>query len=163
MFAAALLAIAASVVSVSAAPGLALKVSGPDNVRGVDSLRLVTELVNTGDETLKLLNDPRTILRKLPTNTFSIVHEDSHASPKFAGAKVKYTHESAAKYGQDDAFTVLAPGQSFKLTHDRTSRESSSNFSSMLTLVLSFRGLQLHRIWRRSLLDRAQHTLPLRG
>ncbi|KAJ8462131.1 hypothetical protein ONZ45_g18046 [Pleurotus djamor] len=35
-----------------------LKVSGPDAVKGVDNLHIVTTLVNTGDETLKLLNEP---------------------------------------------------------------------------------------------------------
>jgi peptidyl-Lys metalloendopeptidase len=121
MITAILFAVLASAASVSAAPGLTLKVSGPDVVHGVENLRLVTELINTGDKTLKLLNDPRTILRKLPTNTFDIVREDSKVSPLFAGAKVKYTHEGAATHGQEDAFTILAPGQSFRLTHDCTS------------------------------------------
>jgi hypothetical protein len=57
-------------------------------VNGLSNLHLTTTLTNTGDETLKILNDPRTVLKKMPTNTFSIVHEGSGARPLFSGAKV---------------------------------------------------------------------------
>lgn len=114
----ALFALAATALSVNAAPGLTLKVSGPGSVNGVDSLKLTTTLVNTGDETLKLLNDPRGALHTLPTNTFSIVNEDTGASPAFSGAKAKYVPAAAAKVGKDDAFTILAPGASIDITHN---------------------------------------------
>lgn len=93
---------------------------GPKSVDGVHNLELTTTLVNTGDETLKLLNDPRGALHKLPTNTFSIAREDTGATPAFSGAKAKYVPEVAAKIGQGDAFTVLAPGASVEITHNRT-------------------------------------------
>ena len=80
---------------------------------------MTTTLVNTGDETLKLLNDPRGALNTLPTNTFLVIHEDTGASPAFSGVKAKYVPENAAKVGQGDAFTVLAPGASVAITHDR--------------------------------------------
>jgi peptidyl-Lys metalloendopeptidase len=94
---------------------------------------LTTELVNTGDETLKILNDPRTILRQHPTNTFAIFHDQSATSPAFAGVKVKYTHEAAVKYGKEDAYTILAPGASVSFNHDREScfyfpRPADANF-----------------------------------
>jgi peptidyl-Lys metalloendopeptidase len=145
MITAILFAVLASAASVSAAPGLTLKVSGPDVVHGVENLRLVTELINTGDKTLKLLNDPRTILRKLPTNTFDIVREDSNVSPLFAGAKVKYTHEGAVTYGQEGAFTILAPGQSFRLTHDCTSEYIDVGLDPDHTSSVG--GLQFYCVW----------------
>ena len=82
-----LLAVVAYSVAASAAPGLELRLSGADEVNGVDNLKLTTSLTNTGDETLKLLNDPRGPLNKLPTETFMIIH-DSGAVPDFIGAKV---------------------------------------------------------------------------
>lgn len=85
-----LIALVASAVAVSAAPGLSLKLSGAEKVDGVNNLKIVATVVNTGDETLKLLNDPRGPLSKLPTETFEIVHEASGASPSFTGVKVGF-------------------------------------------------------------------------
>jgi len=53
-----LLAISASAF---AAPSLSLKVSGADVAEGVENLKVTATLTNTGDSTLKLLNDPRTV------------------------------------------------------------------------------------------------------
>ncbi|TBU50087.1 metalloprotease [Dichomitus squalens] len=117
---AALLVLAASAAAVSAAPGLSLKVSGPEAVDGVENLKVVTTLTNTGDETLKLLNDPRSVLHSLPANTFAITTDDG-ASPSFTGVKVKYSPSRAAKSTSPSAFTVLAPGESVSLTHDLSS------------------------------------------
>ncbi|KAI0673560.1 peptidyl-Lys metalloendopeptidase [Trametes maxima] len=114
---AALVALAASAVAVSAERGLSLNVSGPEAVDGVDNLKVTTTLTNTGDETLKLLNDPRTPLHTLPANTFSIT-TDAGESPSFIGVKVKYVPGKAAKSSSEKAFTVLAPGQSVSVTHD---------------------------------------------
>lgn len=61
--------------------------AGPERIDGVANLKLTTTLVNTGDETLKLLNDPRGALNRIPTNTFEIINTDTGASPKFAGVK----------------------------------------------------------------------------
>ncbi|KAG8737889.1 hypothetical protein FRC11_001796, partial [Ceratobasidium sp. 423] len=57
---------------VSAAPGLALDVAAPSSSVDVDGLIVKATLKNTGDVTLKLLNDPRSVLSKAKTNTFSI-------------------------------------------------------------------------------------------
>ncbi|KAJ8469577.1 hypothetical protein ONZ45_g10909 [Pleurotus djamor] len=113
----ALATIALAALAASAAPGLTLKVSGPDAVTGVDNLKVVTSLVNTGDETLKLLNDPRGPLSKLPTETFAIT-DASGARASFTGIKAKYVPAQAAKLDDESAFTVLAPGQSIEITHD---------------------------------------------
>ena len=87
---AALVALVASAVAVSAAPGLTLKLSGAEKVDGVDNLKVVATLENTGDETLKLLNDPRGPLSTLPTETFFIEHEATGATPSFTGVKVRH-------------------------------------------------------------------------
>ncbi|KAF8592858.1 peptidyl-Lys metalloendopeptidase, partial [Ceratobasidium sp. AG-I] len=73
-------------------------------------------VTNTGSETVKLLNDPRTVLSNWRTNTFAI--EGAAGTPAFTGIKVKYSPELALKSGEASKFTVLAPGQSFELTHD---------------------------------------------
>jgi peptidyl-Lys metalloendopeptidase len=122
-FASTLLLTATSVV---AAPGLSLKVSGPPQVTNVDNFSVVATIVNTGDETLKLFNDPRGTLSPFHTNSFTIVSERGDG-PEFSGAKVKYGFEAAAKSGNVKAFTVLAPGQSVDVTHDLS---AAYNFNS---------------------------------
>ena len=105
----ALIALVASAVAVSAAPGLTLKVSGADSVDGVDNLKVVATLVNTGDETLKLLNDPNGVLNTRPPDTFTSTGDDG-ASPSFIGVRVKYPPSQEAKLTDQAAFTVLEPG-----------------------------------------------------
>ncbi|CAE6431441.1 unnamed protein product [Rhizoctonia solani] len=106
-----------SAIAVSAAPGLVLDVNGPSSVVGVDSLSVKTVLKNTGSESLKLLNDPRTILSKAPTDSFSITSDSGSQTPKFTGIKLKYVPATAAAKGRDADFTVLAPGQSIEIDH----------------------------------------------
>jgi len=45
----------------SASPSLSLKLSGADAAKGIEELKVTATLTNTGDNTLKLLNDPRTV------------------------------------------------------------------------------------------------------
>ncbi|KAF8705521.1 peptidyl-Lys metalloendopeptidase, partial [Rhizoctonia solani] len=78
-----------SVVAVSAAPGLLLD----------------------------LLNDPRTILSKAPTNTFGITSDNDSQAPNFTGIKLKYVPSLTVAVGQDVDFTVLAPGQAIEVDH----------------------------------------------
>ena len=83
-----LVALVACAVAVSAAPGLTVKTSGPNIlVDGLENLRVTTTITNTGDETLKLLNDPRGTLSPFPENTFSIT-DATGSRPSFNGAKV---------------------------------------------------------------------------
>ncbi|KAG8740761.1 hypothetical protein FRC10_003919 [Ceratobasidium sp. 414] len=105
-----------SVIAVSAAPSLFLNVIGPSSVVDVHGLSVKATLKNTGDETLKLLNDPRTILSKARTDTFRI--SSASGSPTFTGIKVKYAPSKIAALNLESAFTVLAPGQSVEVTHD---------------------------------------------
>ncbi|KAB5594811.1 Peptidyl-Lys metalloendopeptidase [Ceratobasidium theobromae] len=104
-----------SAMAVSAAPGLVLDVNGPSSAVGVDGLTVTAVLKNTGSESLKLLNDPRTVLSKAPTDTFSITSESG--SPNFTGIKLKYVPATAAAVGKESQFTVLAPGESVEVSH----------------------------------------------
>lgn len=82
-----LIALVASALVVVAEPSLSLKVSSPSVVDGVQDLKVVTTLTNTGDETLKLLNDPRGALNPFPANSFAVT-DATGATPAFVGAKV---------------------------------------------------------------------------
>lgn len=85
-----LIVLIASTVVVSAAPCLTVKTSTPNiEVNGLENLRVTTTVINTGGETLKLLNDPRGVLNSFPENTFSIT-DPTGSRPLFNGAKVNY-------------------------------------------------------------------------
>ncbi|TFK41948.1 deuterolysin M35 metalloprotease [Crucibulum laeve] len=107
-------ALIVSALGVQAMKSISLKVTGPDAVAGVENLKVVTTVTNTGDETLKILNDPRSALSKLPANKFSIT-DTKGAHPKFNGIKAKYSPETAATLG---GYTVLAPGASIDVAHN---------------------------------------------
>ncbi|CAE6500665.1 unnamed protein product [Rhizoctonia solani] len=143
---------------VSAAPGLALDIAGnhksfytfpwisshfvtikaPSSAVDVDSLIVKASLKNTGDVTLKLLNDPRSVLSKANTNTFSI--SSASGTPKFTGLRVKYVPSQAAKSSNSSAFTTLAPGQTIEIDHNLAGTynftrcgEGAYNFSTLNT------------------------------
>jgi len=85
-----LIILVASTVTVSAAPGLTVKTSTPNvEVDGLENLKVTTTVINTGGETLKLLNDPRGVLNSFPENTFTIT-DAAGSRPLFDGAKVHY-------------------------------------------------------------------------
>ncbi|KIM47618.1 hypothetical protein M413DRAFT_204872 [Hebeloma cylindrosporum] len=109
-----LIAFVLATVAAAATPALSVNLAGPRSVTGVENLKVVATITNTGDETLKILNDPRSLLSKRPVNKFSIT-DGRGARPAFTGVKVKYSPESAAKMG---AFTVLEPGAFIDVTHD---------------------------------------------
>ncbi|CAE6500423.1 unnamed protein product [Rhizoctonia solani] len=108
--------VAALAACVAATPSLKLTVTGPSTVTDVENLAVKATVTNTGSETVKLLKDPRTVLSDWRTNAFAI--EGAAGSPAFTGIKVKYSPELALKSGDESKFAVLAPGQSFELTHD---------------------------------------------
>lgn len=83
-----LLTVLLGVTSVVATRRLELKLSGPNRVDGVHNLKVSATVINTGDESLKLLNDPNGPLSKIPTDTFSLSHE-SGLSPDFIGVMVR--------------------------------------------------------------------------
>jgi len=113
-----LVALVASAAAVSAAPGLTVKASIPNaEVDGLGNLKVTTTITNTGDETLKLLNDPRGVLSTFPEDSFTIT-DTTGSSPLFDGAKVKYSPTYTVSLDDPSVFTVLAPGASKDVIHD---------------------------------------------
>ncbi|KAH9478705.1 Peptidyl-Lys metalloendopeptidase [Psilocybe cubensis] len=110
----ALIALTTLAVAASAASSLSLEIAGPDQVQTVESLNVMATITNTGDEAIKILNDPRGPLSKLPTDTFTIT-DSTGAKPAFTGIKVKYVPKTAASIG---AYTTLSPGESIKVSHN---------------------------------------------
>ncbi|TFK72453.1 peptidyl-Lys metalloendopeptidase [Pluteus cervinus] len=119
----ALLTVVSSAICASATRGLSLKVTGPTAVDGASNFKVITEMTNTGDEHMKLINDPRTPLSDIPTNTFHITNANN-ISPDFAGARAKFVPESAIGSGR---FTTLAPGESKVVEHDLSRAYDFSN------------------------------------
>jgi peptidyl-Lys metalloendopeptidase len=129
---AAVVALTALAVSISATQSLSVKVKGifhvslpmicmfisspgPEAVDSVEHLQIVATITNTGDETLKVLNDPNGPLNKFPTDTF-VITDAKGAQPSFKGIKLKYVPKTAAAL---EAYTILAPGESVAVEHDR--------------------------------------------
>ncbi|KAJ1302211.1 hypothetical protein OPQ81_001035 [Rhizoctonia solani] len=94
---------------------LSLSLSVPKSVANIDELSIMTTVKNTGSETLKLLNDPRTVLSNAQAKTF-IITKDNDA-PEFTGMLVKYSPQYAIKNNVPEHFTVLAPGETCQRTH----------------------------------------------
>ena len=67
-----------------------MKISTPNvDVNGLENLKVITTVTNTGDETLKLLNDPHGVLYAFPANTFTITFP-AGPNPEFIGAMVHH-------------------------------------------------------------------------
>ena len=137
---AALAILVPSVVAVNAASSLTVKTSVPNvEVDGLQNLKVIVTVSNTGNEILKLLNDPRGVLSSLPEHSFTVTNA-AGSHPRFSGAKVNHPSGSLADVcanafcsyfqvkfsptyvaGLDDPsnFTVLGPGASTNVTHDR--------------------------------------------
>ncbi|TRM66112.1 hypothetical protein BD626DRAFT_398166 [Schizophyllum amplum] len=113
---AALASIALSALAASATQSVSMKVAGPSDVTDVENLKVTTTITNTGDETLRLFNDPNSPLSTMPANTFAISNS-AGAAPKFTGIKAKYSMDTVVEKNLN-SFTVLAPGESIDTTHD---------------------------------------------
>ncbi|CAE6405943.1 unnamed protein product [Rhizoctonia solani] len=98
---------------VFAIPQLELTLLPPS---GSSSLSVKSTLTNTGSETVKLLNDPHTVLSNAATETFIITN--ANGSPDFTGIRAKYSPNYVIKKNDPSSFTILAPGQSHELVHD---------------------------------------------
>ena len=103
---------------------------GPEVVDSVEHLKITATVTNTGDETLKVLNDPHGPLSKLPTDTF-IITDATGAQPSFTGIKLKYVPETAVAV---EAYSILAPGESVVVEHDRKHHPKIVFPSFLLTL-----------------------------
>ncbi|KAI0330113.1 Metalloprotease [Cubamyces sp. BRFM 1775] len=111
------LILVATAASTLAAPDLLLQITAHSPGQDTDSLKVLTTIQNSGDVPLELLNDPRSPLSNLPTDTFTIVNGRG-ISPDFVGIEVKYSPQLAATSGDSLAITYLAPGQSVQVEHD---------------------------------------------
>ena len=159
----ALVCLCLSTISVGATPGLSLAVSGKlvsalsgcfsslsvgsNNFAGIQDFKITTSLVNTGDETLKLLKDPRTVMSSLPTDRFTISNANG-ASPAFTGVRGKYVPEYVVKNNIEGGFIVLEPGASFELEHDCKYYPRDVREGPGLTIAISVYLLQLYQCWR---------------
>lgn len=88
---------------------------------------------------MKVLNDPRGPLSKLPADTFTIINANG-SKPAFTGIRVKYVPQTAVA---QNAFTVLAPGQLVQVEHDCSyftyifSSTIADNFQQYLRRIIS--------------------------
>lgn len=108
---ASLIALVASATAAAAAPSLTLK-SSPSHLKvdGVTNLKVTTTVTNVGDETLKLLRDPRGILNPFPENTFSITGATG-SHPLFKGAVVNHASGHLTRMRTDVRFPFLGQVQ----------------------------------------------------
>jgi len=83
MLASSIVTLALALVA-QAGPALKLAISGSASFAGVRTAVVNATLTNTGNEIVKILNEPNTILSKMETNTFAIYNDDGVA-PKFTG------------------------------------------------------------------------------
>ena len=101
-----------------AVPMLSLHVSGPEIVEGIEHLKLIATVTNVGNETLKLLKDPRSPLsNSQPTDKFGIVNRAGDM-PSFDGIVTKYNPSEAAFAQSEEAFIVLGPGNFVDIEHN---------------------------------------------
>ncbi|KAF9463910.1 hypothetical protein BDZ94DRAFT_577573 [Collybia nuda] len=106
----------------SAAPALSVTISGPDVVSDVKNLRLKVTVTNTGQEALKLINEPGSPLITSPTDSF-LITGPTKVNPTFAGISVKYAGvDMVAANGSSNTFTMLDVGKSITVTHNLSKR-----------------------------------------
>jgi peptidyl-Lys metalloendopeptidase len=108
---------------VFATPSLSLHISGPRTVDGIENLKLITTVANTGDSTLQLLKDPRGVLSTMPTHKF-VIRNAVGDEPLFTGAIINNGVADSANVVQDKGdLTILPPGESIDVEHDCTSSQ----------------------------------------
>ena len=84
----ALVAAVSAAPAISTTPSLSVRTSTSNvSVDGLENLKITATIVNTGDETIKLLNNPRGVLNSWPENSFTITGF-SGSSPPFSGGLV---------------------------------------------------------------------------
>lgn len=97
-----------------ATPALTLKVSGDQTRDDINSFVVTANVTNTSDESLKLYQDPYSVLSTVPVNSFVITPTDGNenAIVEFVGLHVKYNLKTATN------FITLEPGSSAIVNHD---------------------------------------------
>ncbi|KAJ8075548.1 hypothetical protein PM082_021178 [Marasmius tenuissimus] len=101
----------------SASRLLSVSISAPASSDDVTGLEVVTTVTNTGNETLKLLNNPMSVLSKWATDSFE-VHNGDGVAADFNGLFVRYNPELAVESNDASEFVVLTPGASFEVAHE---------------------------------------------
>ncbi|KAF4622417.1 hypothetical protein D9613_009126 [Agrocybe pediades] len=116
---------------------LSVSLSGPEYVRKIQDLKVVATITNTGSETLRILQDPNTILSDAPTEKFSVVTDERGEGEglTFIGMRVLYSPKVAA---QQHEYVTLGPGLSLQIEHDlsRIYDFSSSSVSGSGTYTI---------------------------
>ncbi|EJD37460.1 deuterolysin M35 metalloprotease [Auricularia subglabra TFB-10046 SS5] len=97
-------------LTVSARTALSVSLSGAARFDGVANAVVSATVTNTGDESVKVLNAPGSVLSKGPTDVFVISSSDGKA-PRFQGLFTKYVPKIGKSY------TTIAPGQSITVDH----------------------------------------------
>ena len=171
-------ALVAYATTVSATPSLTVMTWAPNvNVVGLKNLKVTATITNTGRKTLKLLNEPRGVLSSFPDDSFVITNATG-SSPSFEGARVghvsryminlrtnapalqsqaKYSPTYAAGLDNPSVFTVLSPGHSINVTHDRKRIDSIIVTVSLIIMSPNNPQSPLHT----TLLNPAPETTPL--
>ncbi|EUC57017.1 peptidyl-lys metalloendopeptidase [Rhizoctonia solani AG-3 Rhs1AP] len=105
---------------------LVLAIRAQDDVNDPDDLTVASTIINTGNTTLKLLNDPNGPLSTWKTHTFEFYEVPAGGSRKRAtgsiagvnAIRVKYNPDVAASLSNPSAYTVLNPGENKTVVHD---------------------------------------------
>ncbi|CAE6424141.1 unnamed protein product [Rhizoctonia solani] len=105
---------------------LVLAIKAQDDVNDPDDLTVASTVINTGNTTLKLLNDPNGPLSTWKTHTFEFYEVPAGGSRKRAtgstagvnAVRVKYNPDVAASLSNPSAYTVLQPGENKTVVHD---------------------------------------------
>ncbi|KAL0064171.1 hypothetical protein AAF712_008893 [Marasmius tenuissimus] len=85
--------------------------TAPASSDDVTGLEVVTTVTNTGNETLKLLNNPMSVLSKWATDSFEVHNGDGVAADFNA-------LNSPSESNDASEFVVLTPGASFEVAHE---------------------------------------------
>jgi len=89
--------------------------AGPGIVGLISDFFIMANITNTGNESLRLLHHPNSLISTLPTEKFHAVRKESQKVPSFIGVRAKFVQETAAARG---AYTSVSPGESVEVTHD---------------------------------------------
>ncbi|KAK0503192.1 hypothetical protein EDD18DRAFT_1327561 [Armillaria luteobubalina] len=120
--------------------------------------QLSQSLTNTSDTTMRILNDPSSILSsKFATHTFDVSSDSG--SPAFTGVKVKYDPDYVVKKNADSSFTVLTPGESVTVNFTGSGTASYSIEPSSLFYYVDPDTSELASINA----DTQQHTAKISG
>lgn len=130
------------------AENLEVAVTGPaSSVKSIDDLKFTSTVTNTGAEAVKVLKYG-TILDDLPTRSFKVTKDGQDV--EFKGVKMTIDLN-------DDAYTVIQPGQTITTVHDVA---QLFDFESAGAGKFSFEALTLFPMADESALTKVQAAAP---